>query len=245
MANHIGTSGFSYPHWRGVLYPRGLPTGRWLEHYAAEFNTVELNGSFYRWPREDRFAAWRDRLPEGFRLSVKAPRGLTHGRRLQRPEEWIDRIRQCWKVLGPAAGILLVQLPPNLERDEPLLERFLSGLGSDVRVAVEFRHESWQCGPVLDLLRRHGAAYCITSGAGLPEIPEVTADFAFVRMHGPDPERLYVGSYPAQALQEWAERIRAWNAAGVQSWVYFNNDIDGAAVSDARRLKELLAARPA
>lgn len=239
--NHIGTSGFSYPHWRTVLYPRGLPSGRWLEHYAQEFDTVELNGSFYRWPREENFAAYRDRVPGRFRLTVKAPRGLTHARKLQRADEWIERIGRCWQVLGGRAGILLLQLPPDLERDDALLDDFLSRLPQGLRAAVEFRHSSWQQEESFQVLRRHGAAYCVMSGAGLPEIPSLTADFAYVRMHGPDPDRLYVGSYSDRQLAAWAERIRGWNDAGVPAWVYFNNDAGGAAVEDARRLRRLLA----
>ena len=111
---HIGTSGWSYDHWENVLYPPGLPARDRLQHYVARFGTVELNASFYRWPRDTSFASWRRRLPDGFAMSVKAPRGLTHGKKLYAPEVWLERIARCWHELGDKRAVLLVQLPPQL-----------------------------------------------------------------------------------------------------------------------------------
>ncbi|WP_461170974.1 DUF72 domain-containing protein [Arthrobacter sp. Z1-15] len=241
MALHIGTSGWSYNHWRNVLYPPGLPNRRWLETYAAEFDTVEYNGSFYRWPREPAFAAYRERLPEGYRFSVKAPRGLTHARKLREPEEWIGRISRCWKELGDKAGVLIVQLPPNLERDDARLDYFLSALPGDIKTAVEFRHPSWETEDVYSLLSRHDAAYTVMSGARLPCNLRATASFVYVRMHGPDHEHLYAGSYSDADLRWWAERIREWERSGRDVYVYFNNDGEGHAVRNARTLHALLA----
>ena len=240
MALHIGTSGWSYNHWRNVLYPPGLPNRRWLETYAAEFDTVEYNGSFYRWPREPAFAAYRERLPEGYRFSVKAPRGLTHARKLREPEEWIGRISRCWKELGDKAGVLIVQLPPNLERDDARLDYFLSALPGDIKTAVEFRHPSWETEDVYNLLSRHDAAYTVMSGAQLPCNLRATASFVYVRMHGPDHEHLYAGSYSDADLRWWAERIREWERSGRDVYVYFNNDGEGHAVRNARTLHALL-----
>ena len=240
MALHIGTSGWSYNHWRNVLYPPGLPNRRWLETYAAEFDTVEYNGSFYRWPREPAFAAYRERLPDGYRFSVKAPRGLTHARKLREPEEWIGRISRCWKELGDKAGVLIVQLPPNLERDDARLDYFLSALPGDIKTAVEFRHPSWETEDVYNLLSRHDAAYTVMSGAQLPCNLRATASFVYVRMHGPDHEHLYAGSYSDADLRWWAERIREWERSGRDVYVYFNNDGDGHAVRNARTLRDLL-----
>jgi uncharacterized protein YecE (DUF72 family) len=237
----IGTSGWSYDHWEDVLYPPGTPARQRLPLYTAEFDTVELNASFYRWRRDVSFASWRRRLPEGFRMSVKAPRGLTHGKRLLSPEVWVDRIATCWHELADRRGVLLVQLPPTMERDDARLDWFLGRLPWWLQVAVELRHPSWQVEPVLELLERHGAAYCVLSGAGLPCVLRATAPVVYVRLHGPDHDHLYAGSYSDADLSWWAERVREWESSGREVYAYFNNDGHGHAVRNARRLRELLA----
>lgn len=237
----VGTSGWSYDHWTGVLYPPGTPPAARLALYAARFSTVELNASFYHWPSGGTFAGWRERLPDGFRLSVKASRGLTHARRLADPEVWVERITAAWDVLGPRSGVLLLQLSPTMPRDDGRLDRLLGLLPDRVPVAVEVRHPSWQCEDVYRVLERHDAAYCVTSGAGLPCVLRATAPFVYVRMHGPDPHRLYAGSYPDDDLRWWAARVRDWEAEGREVYVYFNNDEQGFAVRDAVRLRSLLA----
>ena len=133
----IGTSGWSYDHWEGVLYPPGTPPAKRLQLYVQEFDTVELNASHYRWPRKTTFAGWRDRLPPGFRMSVKAPRGLTHAKKLYAPEAWVERITASWHELYDRRGVLLVQLPPGLERDDERLRWFLEQLPWWVQVAVD------------------------------------------------------------------------------------------------------------
>jgi uncharacterized protein YecE (DUF72 family) len=239
---HVGTSGWSYDHWDGVLYPPGLHARLRLDHYAAEFATVELNASFYRWPREAAFAGWRRRLPSGFQFSVKAPRGLTHGRRLYAPEVWVERMSRSWHELGERRAVLLVQLPPTQQRDDARLAYFLGRLPWWMRVAVELRHPSWDHDAVYDLLERHGAAYCVMSGAGLPCVLRATAPFVYVRLHGPDHHHLYAGSYGEDDLRWWADRIGEWEGAGKEVFAYFNNDGNGNAVRNARRLRELVGA---
>jgi len=236
----IGTSGWSYDHWHPELYPHGLSAGDRLARYAAAFCTAELNSSFYRWPRPSAFSAWRQRCPDGFRLSVKAPRGLTHGRRLYAPETWLQRIAAAWHELGEKRAVLLVQLAPSHERDEARLAYFLKLVPDWMRVAVEFRHPSWHSEEIFALLERHRAAYCVTSGAGLPCILRATTDFVYVRMHGPDHHHLYAGSYPDASLMWWAGRAGEWNAAGQDVYVYFNNDGNANAVRNARTLRALL-----
>jgi uncharacterized protein YecE (DUF72 family) len=236
----VGTSGWSYQHWDGVLYPAGTPTARRLEHYVAAFDTVELNASFYRWPRPVVFAGWRERLPTGFRMSVKAPRGLTHARRLRDPEVWVERMAPGLEALADRFAVLLVQLPPDLERDDGLLEGFLAALPRWVPVAVELRHPTWQDEDVFALLAGRGAAYVVMSGAHLPCILRATAPFVYVRLHGPSPEHLYAGSYPAPDLDWWAERFREWDGAGLEVYGYCNNDGGGNAVRDARGLLQRL-----
>ncbi|MGE2835330.1 DUF72 domain-containing protein [Mycobacterium sp. SMC-4] len=240
MTIRIGCSGWSYNHWNGVLYERGVPAARRLERYAAEFDTVELNGSFYRWPRDDWFARWRDQLPPGFVMAVKAARGLTHARRLRSPEVWIERFERGWKELGDRSGPLLVQLHPALERDDARLDYFLNAMPAAIPVAVEFRHPSWEHPDVYELLERHGAAYVVMSGAGLPCNLQATANFVYVRLHGPDPGAMYGGSYSDDDLRWWADRIREWQAQDRDVLVYFNNDLGGNAVRNARDLRVLL-----
>jgi uncharacterized protein YecE (DUF72 family) len=239
---YIGTSGWSYDHWEGVLYPPGLPPRDRLQHYVARFSTVELNASFYRWPRDTSFASWRRRLPDGFAMSVKAPRGLTHGKKLYQPEVWLARIARRWHELGDKRAVLLVQLPPQMERDDARLDYFLGAVPWWIRVSVEFRHPSWDHEDVYALLERHGAAYCIMSGARLPCILRATAPFVYVRLHGPDHEHLYGGSYSDADLQWWADRIREWAGSGLDVYAYFNNDGGGNAVRNAETLRWFVGA---
>ncbi|PRY67227.1 uncharacterized protein YecE (DUF72 family) [Glaciihabitans tibetensis] len=242
MSAHIGTSGWSYDHWENVLYPPGLPPRDRLQHYVQRFSTVELNASFYRWPRESTFAGWNRRLPPGFLLTVKAPRGLTHAKKLYAPEVWAERIARSWHELGAKRAVLLVQLPPSMERDDARLEYFLAALPSWIRVSVELRHPTWNHDDVYRLLERFGAAYCVMSGAGLPCVLRATADFVYVRLHGPDTDSLYGGSYSDQDLRWWADRIREWEAGGRDAggrevFAYFNNDGGGNAVRNAETLR--------
>lgn len=242
MSAHIGTSGWSYPHWDGVLYPVGLAPGARLRQYVTTFDTVELNASFYRWPPEPRFRSWSERLPAGFALSVKAPRGLTHARRLYGPETWLERISSGWHALADRRAILLVQLPPSMPRDDARLAYFLERVPEWIRVAVEFRHPSWNVDEVFDILHAHRAGYCVMSGADLPCILIATTDFVYVRLHGPSHDHLYRGYYSDQDLRWWAERIREWTRAGRDVFAYFNNDGEGNAVRNALTLRTLLEA---
>lgn len=236
---HVGTSGWSYPHWDGVLYPPQTAPADRLGVYTRRFTTAELNASFYRWPRPQTFASWRRRLPQGFLLSVKAPRGLTHAKRLYSPEAWIDRIARCWHELGERRGVLLVQLPPDHTRDDDRLAWFLARIPAWLRVAVELRHPSWDAEDVYRLLEYHGTAYCVMSGAGLPCVRRATAPFVYVRLHGPDHHHLYAGSYSDQDLRWWADRIGEWHAGGRDVYAYFNNDGYGNAVRNAATLASL------
>lgn len=236
----IGTSGWSYDHWSGVLYEPGLPPSRRLAVYTSQFGTVELNSSFYRWPRDTAFASWQRRLPPGFAMSVKAPRGLTHAKKLLEPELWIERIKAGWHELGDRRAVLLVQLAPAHQRDDARLAYFLDRLPSWIRVAVEFRHPSWVDEAVFGILADHQAAYCVMSGARLPCVLRSTAPFVVVRLHGPDHDHLYGGSYSDDDLRWWAARLQEWEATGKDVFAYFNNDGHGNAVRNAKSLRSLL-----
>lgn len=242
MAIHIGTSGWSYGHWANVLYPDGLVAQQRLAYYVSHFATVELNASYYRWPSDAAFTSWRRRLPDGFRLSVKAPGALTHRQRLFEPDRWFARMRRGLSMLGPRLGPLLVQLPPTATRDDARLVYFLAHVPAGVRVALEFRNPTWNDEAVFTILEKHGAAYCVMSGAHLPCLLRTTTDFAYLRLHGPDHDRLYAGSYTDADLWWWADRLREWQAIGRDVFVYFNNDGDGNAVRNATTLTRFVAA---
>ena len=240
MGIHIGTSGWSYDHWQGVLYPPKTPVRDWLGYYVQRFLTVELNSSYYHWPVEKTFVNWAQRLPDGFLLTVKAPRLLTHIRRLYQPESWLERIEPGLRELGPKLGLFLVHLPPSLGRDEARLEYFLDRAPGWLRIAIEFRHPSWIEDSTFRLLEQHQVAYCIMSGAGLPCVLRATAPFVYVRLHGPDPHHLYAGSYSDDDLGWWADRIQEWRETGREVFAYFNNDGGGNAVRNAETLGRLV-----
>ncbi len=240
MTVRIGTSGWSYDHWAGVLYRPGLPPAHRLSRYAEVFDTVELNASFYRWPRESAFSGWGERLPAGFSMSVKAHRGLSHFRRLSAPEPWIERIEICQRALGERREAVLVQLRGDMVRDDARLDHFLGLIPRWIRVAVELRHPSWDDPAVYRILERHRSAYVVTSGLGLACIPRVTTDFVYVRMHGPDSAAPYAGCYSAEELRHWADRIHDWVSDSRRVLVYFNNDGNGNAVHNACELRSLV-----
>lgn len=241
MAIHVGTSGWSYDHWQGVLYPQGVALRARLDYYVRRFHTVEVNSTFYRWPRDATFTSWRRRLPDNFVFTTKAPRALTHAARLYAPEKWLERIVRSLRQLRERAGVLLVQLPPGLPYDYARLEYFTRLLPPGLRVAFEFRHASWHREEIFALLEERRVAYCVMSGARLPCVLRATAPFVYVRLHGPDREHLYGGSYRDDDLRWWAERIREWAGAGHDVYVYFNNDGDGNAVRNAESLRWLLS----
>lgn len=240
MDVRIGTSGWSYDHWAGVLYAPGLPAARRLDRYAEIFNTVEVNASHYRWPRDSTFAGWAQRLPRGFTMSVKAHRGLSHYRRLANAEPWVKRIEAGQRALGDHADAVLVQLRADMPRDDDRLDTFLSLVPPWIRMAMELRHPSWNHPAVDAILSRYRAAYVVTDGLGLPCIPKATTDFVYLRMHGPDTDPPYAGSYSPAALRCWADRVTQWTAESRRVLVYFNNDGSGNAVRNALSLRELV-----
>lgn len=240
MAVHIGTSGWSYDHWNGVLYPPGTPSKDRLAWYVQRYETVEVNYTFYRWPPPATFADWKRRTPDGFLMTVKASRGLTHAAKLNQPERWLARMEAGLNALGEKCGVLLVQLPPDFEYDFARLEYFLERLLPAQKTAIEFRHSSWNREETFVLLEQRGVAYCVMSGAGLPCLLRATAPFVYVRFHGPHPDSLYAGSYSDNDLRWWADRIREWTGQGRDVFAYFNNDGEGNAIRNADTLKAIL-----
>lgn len=238
----IGTSGWSYPHWRGVLYPEGAKAAEYLRLYARVFSTVELNASFYRMQRAETFRRQAEAVPEGFVFAVKAHRSITHEMRLEGVEtKWQEFVANA-AGLGEKLGPVLLQFPPSFRCRPDLLEAFLAGRpggsGEAPRLAFEFRHASWFESGVLEMLRAHGAALVAADSSRYPQAPlEMTAAFAYLRFHGP--AELFASSYSDTQLREWARRIREWTASGHDVYAYFNNDAGGCAVRNALRLREL------
>jgi uncharacterized protein YecE (DUF72 family) len=237
----IGTSGWEYRHWRGRFYPRDLPQDRWLEHYVANFATVELNNSFYRLPEAATFAAWARRLPPGFVMAVKASRYLTHLKRLSEPREPLDRLWSRARRLGSHLGPMLYQLPPRWHRNEGRLEAFLAAAPRRRRQAIEFRDPGWYAPSVERLLDRYGVALVLHDMAGSQRQDRPIGPFLYVRFHGAGAR--YAGAYPPQRFAAWAARLAEWAGAGRDAYVYFNNDAAANAVRDAARLREYLARR--
>jgi uncharacterized protein YecE (DUF72 family) len=236
----IGTSGWNYPHWRGSFYPEGLPSSQWLDYYRARFDTVELNKTFYNLPEPKQFAAWRDAAGPGFLFAVKASRFITHMKKLKDPAAATGRFFDHIAALGDGLGPVLFQLPPRWRANPSRLEAFLTALPSGHRHVFEFRDESWMTEEVTDVLRAHGAAFCIYELAGYRSPLQLTADFTYLRLHGP--EAAYEGRYDERALSAWAQWARDVDAAGRDVYVYFDNDQHGHAAENARRLRELVAA---
>lgn len=229
----IGTSGWQYAHWRGAFYPEGLPTASWLPVYARSFDTVEVNNAFYRLPTTEVFERWRTATPEGFVFAVKASNFLTHRKRLRDPVEPVGRLMARASALGEKLGPILLQLPPTMRAEVDRLDEALSCFAPSVRVAVEARHESWDCDAVWSVLAAHDAAWCLAD-APWRRWPLVrTATWGYLRLHEgrgyPHP------CYGRTALERWAERLAERWPGGEDLYVYFNNDPCGCALRDARR----------
>jgi uncharacterized protein YecE (DUF72 family) len=244
LSNHsirIGCSGWQYRHWRGDFYPGDLPQARWLEYYAERFDTVEINNTFYRLPEAATFAAWGRRAPRGFVYAVKASRFLTHMKKLKDPEAGIEKFMERATVLGRKLGPILFQLPPFWERNVERLEGFLHALPRRRRYAFELRNPTWHHPDVYRVLERYNAAFCIYELSGFRSGIEVTADFTYVRLHGPGGP--YQGSYAAGTLEDWAERVRRWSRELKAVYCYFDNDQAAYAVRNALTLKQLVSGR--
>lgn len=235
---YVGTSGWSYPHWRIAFYPPRLPQPQWLNYYGEHFSTVEINNTFYRLPKEDSFKTWHVNSPHAFRFSVKVSRFITHIKKLKDTAEplatFFDRVKYLEEKLGP----LLYQLPPGMHRNESRLESFLKLLPKKRQHVIEFRHESWLDERVFDILRRYNIGLCVFDMPDLTCPLIATADFAYIRFHGAG--ELYSSCYTDKQLERWAKRISELAKTVKEVYAYFNNDIEGFAVQNAKKLKEQL-----
>ena len=210
-----------------------------LDFYIRYFDTVELNNSFYKLPSAETFRCWRESTPPGFCFAVKASRFITHNKKLKDPENALENFLPRAAALGDKLGPILFQLPPRWRVNVERLEAFLSVLPRRHPYAFEFREPSWHTPQVYEILRRHNAALCMFHLAGFQSPLELTADFTYLRLHGPGGK--YQGSYSPAQLEAWAERIRGWAHELRAIYVYFDNDQAGHAAQNALALKELLS----
>lgn len=232
---HVGTSGWHYKHWKERFYPPGLPESKWLDFYAKRFDIVELNNTFYRLPPESAVQSWRDASPGNFRFAVKGSRYITHMKKLRDPGPGLDRFFQRIEPLGPKLGPVLFQLPPHWPPDPSRFAAFLEALSPHHRYAFEFRHPGWNTPEIGKLLAEANAATCIFHLAGYQSPLTLTADFTYIRLHGPGGK--YEGSYTESDLRTWAARIREWKLN--DAYVFFDNDQAAHAPLNATRLAEL------
>jgi uncharacterized protein YecE (DUF72 family) len=237
----VGTSGWMYKHWRGPFYPPEFPVKRWFAHYAATFDTVEINNTFYHLPPVETFTAWRRQAPPGFLYALKASRFLTHRKKLKDAAEPLDNILGRARKLGPYLGPILYQLPPRWHCDLERLQDFLSLLPADLTHVFEFRDPSWCNEGVKALLEEAGANYCIHDMRGFTSPDWVTGPIAYVRFHGPT-EVKYAGRYERDHLRRWADKLEVFAHSGHSVYAYFNNDAEGHAVANGLELLEMLGA---
>lgn len=240
---HIGTSGWSYAHWsRGRFYPQGLKQTDWLGFYAGHYDTVEVNTTFYHLPRESLVDGWRERAPEHFQFGIKMWRRVTHLKKLLNVGEDLDIFFQRIMRLKPTQlGPLLVQLPPSLHCDAIRLEEFLTTLrersaGYPWKVTIEFRHPSWYCDEMTEVLDRHGVAVCLHDHTAGPVDNANNVPLVYLRRHGGIGN--YQGSYTPTQIQRDAESIQRWLAEGREIYVYYDNDVEGYAIDNSRQLIE-------
>lgn len=234
----IGTSGWSYPHWKGRFYPNGLRSSQFLAYYAQRLSTVEINSTFYRLPDRTVLERWRNTVPDPFIFSVKASRYITHMKKLERPARSLAALFDRLGILGRALGPVRFQLPPGWTFNKPRLASFLETLGGACLAVFEFRDPSWFREETYELLKQHRAACCIYDLSRRQSPRIVTTDFVYVRLHGPD--GAYRGQYDNRALQEWANACLTWMAQGRTVYCYFDNDERGYAAQDALRLQRII-----
>lgn len=238
----IGCSGWTYKDWKGPFYPAGVPERARLEYYATRFDTAEINASFYRLPSEQMVAGWATRSPPGFVFAWKVSRFITHNKKLNDCADSVDLVFGRMAPLGDRYGPALIQLPPQLRRNDQRLADFLKLLPKGRRHTVEFRHPSWYDPAVFRILADFDAALCISDHHCAPSPWEITASWVYLRGHGPGGR--YFGRYPEAEMLRWASEIAHWRSEGRDVYAYFDNDIKSAAPFDADILKALTGALP-
>lgn len=235
---HIGTSGWHYKHWKGTFYPPDIKESQQFEAYLKYFSTVELNNSFYMLPAAKTFENWHKATPDNFVFAVKASRFFTHMKKLIVDKTSISKFFTNASKLERKLGVVLFQLPPKWQANAERLQNFISALPKGYRFTFEFREHSWYNEEVYGILKNNNCAFCIYELQYHLSPLEVTADFVYVRLHGPGNK--YQGSYSDETLKEWAVRCKKWEQQGKDVFIYFDNDQEGYAAFNAVRLKELM-----
>jgi uncharacterized protein YecE (DUF72 family) len=235
----IGTSGWHYDSWRGPFFPKGLPLKSQLQFYASQFQTTELNGVFYRTPTPEAVKTWRELTGRDFVFAWKASKFITHWKRLsENSVNSLELLEDRLSHLGSKVGPILFQLPPNFKADADRLRTFFKLLSDKRRYSFEFRDPSWYAPQILKLLADQNISLCLSDHHDAPAPWKRTADFVYVRGHGPGGR--YKGHYPESTLKEWAKRIRSWKNRGIDVYIYFDNDQKSAAPADALKLRQML-----
>jgi len=236
--SYIGTSGWQYNHWIGTFYPKDVKQADRFQYYLKFFNTVELNSPFYRLPGKEIFIKWRKSVPEDFIFSVKANRFITHMKKLKDPAESLDKMLEHTMALKEKLGPILFQLPPGWKINAERLRNFISELPPGLRYTFEFRNQTWYEEDIFELLKEYNCSFCIYELEGHITPFKITADFVYVRLHGPGAK--YSGSYSDKVLKTWSKRCIEWMNDKKDVYVYFDNDQAAYAPFNAIRLKELL-----
>lgn len=230
----IGTSGYSYPEWKGNFYPADLPAAKMLPYYATHFPTVEINNTFYRMPSEKILSGWSAATPERFKLTLKAPRRITHDAGLRNCEDTVQVFCQLAGTLAEKLGVLLFQVPPSLKKDFSLLKDFLSTLRRGTRAAFEFRHPSWHADEVFECLRERNVALCIADSEKLTTPVVSTADYGYLRLRDE--------GYTTPDIVRWADVIKQQQPAWQDTFVYFKHEEEGKGPEFAKTLRQMLEA---
>lgn len=233
---HIGTSGFSYSHWKENFYPNGLNTKEWLNFYSHVFSTVELNTTFYHLPLISTVTNWHAQVSDHFLFSIKASRYITHQKRLHDCQKSLHIFYERMHALQTKTGPILFQLPPSFKINKERLLEFIKDLKTSQLHVFEFRHPSWFVDEIYEILTDNQIALCITDLNGKLSPEELTTHFTYIRLHGP--KKAYQGSYGLQ-LKTWKEKIEQWSLKA-SVFCYFDNDEKGFAIQDAKALQEML-----
>lgn len=236
MKVHIGCSGWNYKEWRGAFYPEKLAKKNWLEYYSEKFDTVEVNNTFYRFPKDENLESWRDTVPKDFLFTLKGSRYVSHMKKLKEVKESVQKFSDAAHLLKSKLGCILWQLPPNLHRNDEKLDQFCKDLDSKDKNVIEFRHESWYDQGVYEILSKHDVSFCAISSPDFSEEMITTNQTGYLRFHGKG-EKWYDYLYSEKELEKWYQKIQKKDLKEI--YIYFNNDIHANAPKNALQLKEL------
>lgn len=236
MKVHIGCSGWNYKEWQGEFYPEKLAKKNWLEYYSEKFDTVEVNNTFYRFPKEEHLENWRETVPEDFLFTLKGSRYVSHMKKLKGVKESVQKFSDAAHLLKEKLGCILWQLPPNLHRNDEKLENFCKDLNSKDKNVIEFRHGSWYDQGVYEILSKHGVSFCAISSPEFSEEMITTNQIGYLRFHGKG-KNWYDYLYSEKELEEWYQKIEKKDLKEI--YIYCNNDINANAPKNALQLKEL------